>query len=115
MIIRSNETKNSAMTPCCDGIGATYFERFLDGDELPKNLNFVSRLKIEKGNSIGLHRHEGEVEFYYILKGEGLVQDDDFSTTVYEGDLTMTDNMHRHSIANQKDEVLEILAFIVKA
>ena len=114
MIIRSNETKNSSMTPCCDGVGETVFERFLDGDELPKNLNFVSRLKIEKGNSVGLHQHVGEIEFYYILNGEGLVQDDDLSTIVYKGDLTVTDSMHSHSISNQKNEVLEILAFIVK-
>lgn len=115
MIIRANETQNSSMTPCCDGTGETKFERFLDGDQLPANINLISKVKLEKGNSIGMHQHTGEIELYYILKGEGYVQDDESFHVIKAGDLMFTDNMHRHSIENRSDETLEFLALIVKA
>ena len=54
-----------------------------------------------------------EMEYYYILEGGGIVQDDDDIRITRHGDLLVTDHGHRHPIENKKDETLVFLAVVV--
>jgi len=70
------------------------------------------RFCLPKGSSIGMHQHENEVEYYYILSGQGVVTEDDVQTVVNPGDLIITGWGHSHSIRNEKDKNLEFVAVI---
>jgi mannose-6-phosphate isomerase-like protein (cupin superfamily) len=101
------------MECCCDGVGVTEFEHFLLGNDLPPHVNLSTIVRLAKGTGIGLHHHYDETEFYLILEGEGIVQDDDVITPILKGDFLLTEHGHRHSIANNQDTPLVFLATIV--
>ena len=72
-----------------------------------------SHIVVDPGCSIGDHPHHQETEFYYILRGEGLFNDNGTETVVRTGDLCATGGGERHGLKNQTDEPLEIIARIV--
>jgi mannose-6-phosphate isomerase-like protein (cupin superfamily) len=71
------------------------------------------KMVIEPGCSIGAHTHDTETEYYYILSGEGVFDDNGKITTVYPGDNTFTGGGEYHALANKTNEALVVLAVIV--
>ena len=62
---------------------------------------------------IGWHEHHGETEPYYVLKGEGDFIDSDRSVVhVTAGDVCLIEEGCGHSIENNSDAVLELMALI---
>ena len=43
--------------------------------DMPKNCRVFSIMTLKPGCGIGYHEHHGEMEFYHILEGEGIVDD----------------------------------------
>ena len=72
-----------------------------------------SQIDIEPGNSIGYHPHNNETEFYYIIKGEGLFNDNGTEIPVKVGDVCATGYGEFHSLKNTGTELLSIVALIV--
>ena len=60
----------------------------------------LSHSVIFPGSSIGVHTHKGDFETYYILKGEGVVNDNGVLTAVGPGDVVYTGSGESHSIEN---------------
>lgn len=71
-----------------------------------------SKLIIRKDCSIGYHEHVGEVEYYYILSGEGIVTEPEGDKKVKPGDVVITGWGAGHSIRNENIEDLVLIAFI---
>lgn len=71
-----------------------------------------NRLTIKQNCSIGYHDHNEEVEYYYILSGEGVVTEPDGEKTVKAGDLVITGWGAGHSIINNNKEDLVLIAVI---
>ena len=65
------------------------------------------------GCSIGDHPHVDETEFYYIIKGQGLFNDNGTPKAVTVGDICATGYGEVHGLENTGDEDLEIMALIV--
>lgn len=76
------------------------------------HLRLLAKFTLKKGCSIGEHSHTGEVEYYYILSGEGIVTEADGEKTVREGDVVITGWGQSHAIRNEKDEDLVFVAVI---
>ena len=55
-----------------------------------------------------------EMEYYYVLEGEGIVQDDDDIKIIKHGDLSATDHGHRHSIENKNEKIKIVNEFFEK-
>jgi len=72
-----------------------------------------SQIDIEPGCSIGYHPHNNETEFYYIIKGEGLFNDNGTEIPVKVGDFCATGYGEYHSLKNTGTELLSIVALIV--
>ena len=68
---------------------------------------------LKKGCGIGYHIHENESELFYILKGTATYDDNGNIVTVTEGDLCVTPPGTGHSIKNEGDEDVELIALIV--
>ena len=64
----------------------------LTPDEFRGKGRLLSHSVIFPGSSIGVHTHKGDFETYYILKGEGLVNDNGVVSPVGPGDVIYTGN-----------------------
>lgn len=95
------------------GVGSVTVTKLLQPDEMLGQGRMFSRFVVPPGSSIGLHRHDGEEEFYYLLAGRGVYQHDEQEIEVGPGDLVSVDNHHSHGLANTGDEPLEFIALVL--
>ena len=96
-----------------EGRGLTHLKDLTDKAGLYGHGRMFAHLTLEPGRSIGPHSHEHETEFFYILKGEGLFDDNGTKTTVRPGDVCATGGGASHSMENISDEPLEFIALIM--
>lgn len=94
-----------------DGI-VTIFHA-VDHEKLPPHFRLISPVMLEKGCGIGDHAHNGETEVFYVLKGEGVYDDNGIKRSFKTGDMSFTGNGEHHSIYNEKDEPLLLFAAII--
>lgn len=85
----------------------------LGGRELQKHCRILSEIVIPAGASIGPHQHSGETEYYIILEGNGLVDDNGTPTPVKPGDCVVTGGGAVHSIEATGGLPLRMIAMIV--
>jgi len=99
-----------------DGNGTVKITNFIaEPSELNEKGRMFSRITLNPGCSIGYHVHDKDAELFYILRGTGVYSDNGELRMVSAGDVTICRNGEGHSIANETDEVLELIAVIVYA
>lgn len=76
-------------------------------------LRTFSHAVLKKGEEVEFHIHEGECEFYYILSGKALYDDNGTLKQIQKGDVTYTPPGSGHGIKNTGDEDLEFIALII--
>jgi len=113
MIRRNNEMREEHIHRLKEGNGAIKLFHLLETEELSGKGRLCAKEIIESGNSVGYHKHDGDFELYYVLEGEGIVNDNGFETTVKKGDVVRTGKGEFHSIKNVSDKNLELLAIIL--
>lgn len=97
-----------------DGKGTVEIHHFLEKEELMGHGNMYARVILKPHSSIGWHQHVGNTEPYAIIKGEGTFIDNDGSkTTVCPGDVCLIEVGQCHSIENNTDEDMEMIALII--
>jgi quercetin dioxygenase-like cupin family protein len=69
---------------------------------------------LEKDCGIGPHEHTGETEIYYVLEGEGVLDDDGQLKPFAKGDSNICGGGATHAVTNTKDEPMRIIAVIIK-
>lgn len=74
----------------------------------------IGFMRLEPGDSIGVHTHTDNEDAYIILKGKGLFTDGTEESEVHEGDITIARRGDTHSLANIGDEPLLFLDVIAK-
>ena len=84
------------------------------GEQLPASCRLFSRIELPAGASIGLHRHEGEAEMFYVPSGHPTLTDDGAEYTAQPGDCIVTRSGHSHAVRNNGGEPVELLACIAK-
>ena len=72
----------------------------------------IMRGRLTPGSTIGLHTHEGDSEMIFILSGAGKVLCDGEYEPLSAGSVHYCPKGHAHSLINDGDEDLEILAMI---
>jgi len=95
------------------GEGVIKIEHLHTPDELYEKGRLYAKVSLEPGFSIGRHVHEGEMESFYILTGEGEVDDNGEVSKVYAGDSILTRSGEEHSISNIGSGMLEMIALIL--
>lgn len=112
MVIHRKEMKTEDKERLRNGEGTTRFTYLLDSAS-QKNAKMFAELTLEPGSSIGYHKHESETEYYFILSGTGIVNDDGKEVGVNAGDSVVTGNGASHSIKNTGSVPLIFHAVIV--
>ena len=109
MVRRSEDCK--VIVPAT-GIGSVNIHELATGEEMYGKSRLFARVVVAPGSSLTLHAHNGESEFYHIIKGTALFNDNGTETVVNVGDTTITTDGESHSIANIGEEDLEFIALI---
>ena len=111
MVIKAKDMEIQHVTGLRGGDG-TLEKRIIAPADANVHQRLLGRFTVPKGCSIGPHPHEGEVEYYYILSGEGIVTEDGVESVVKAGDVSITGWGRVHTIRNEKDEDLVFVALI---
>lgn len=97
-----------------NGKGILKFKDLATQESMYNHVKIFSTITLEPGQSIGYHCHDQETEWYYVIRGEGLFNDNNVKKIqVHPGDVCATGNGESHSIENNGTETLELVALIV--
>ncbi len=113
MIRRADEMFKEIKEQMRGGSGAVEITHLFKEDELTGKARLVAKITINPGCSIGLHEHTNEEEIFYIIKGKGKINDNGTIKEVSVGDSILTGGGAAHSVENNGDEPLEMLAVIL--
>ncbi len=95
------------------GDGVVKLFHALPEGQLPPHIRLLSPIVLEKGCGIGDHAHNGETEVFYVVRGEGVYNDNGSVRAFREGDMSFTGSGAHHSVYNEKDDPLVLLAAII--
>jgi len=96
------------------GAGVTEITHMFRKEDLPVLSRLFAVIALEPGASIGLHRHVGEDEVYYVIRGEGTLVDGGVRSCLSPGDAHLVKSGETHGIENAGNERLEFVAVIVR-
>lgn len=97
-----------------NGNGETEVHKILNNpEELYGKGRMFGRMILAPGNSIGEHRHAGDNEIFYFLKGSGTYNDNGDLVRVFPGDTVICNDGEIHSLVNDGNEPLELIALIL--
>jgi len=113
MVIKIEDMKSEQRERMRGGEGTVGLLSIVPADDLPAKARLFSVVTLQKGCSIGSHIHENETEIFYILEGEGMLNDNGVNKTLRAGDCNVCPSGHSHAIANEKEEPLKFIAAIV--
>ena len=101
-----------------DNINETVLERFKGGEGtfIPRMFSDdnckIMRARLLPHSHLGLHTHEGNSEVLFVLSGTGKVLYDGEYLPLQPGDCHYCPMGHEHSLINDTDEELVILAVV---
>ena len=113
MIKRASELTTEVFQNRLGGKGEVKVTKIIENEQFQGKGRLFAINTIEPGSSLGWHQHNGDVEAYYILSGEGTVDDNGTKVTVYPGDMIYTNNGESHSIENTGTTTLQFVALIL--
>ncbi|MCR5097173.1 MAG: cupin domain-containing protein [Erysipelotrichaceae bacterium] len=113
MIRRKAECTTEIREHMRGGDGEALITNLFEKSELMGRSRMLGTLTLKPGCSVGFHPHENEQEYFYVLKGTPIYQDDDKEVQLYEGDVTICEDGHSHGIANRSEEPVVVLACIL--
>ena len=113
MIKRAEELQREVRKEMLGGQGDVTLVHLLQGEEFQGKGRLFSHNIIKPGCSVGFHQHNGDVEAYYVLKGQGIFDDNGAKSTVQAGDLLFTKDGEAHSLINEGPETLEVIALVL--
>ncbi len=113
MLMRESEHRKDVRPHAHDGDGEVVLYHLAESEQTYGHCRLIVKTVIEPGSSMGYHVHNGEMEFFYVLKGTLLIDDNGKETMVYPGDSFVTSEGEGHSIRAVGDETAEYLAIVV--
>jgi len=115
LLIRSGDMHHGPLDACHGGEGALDFTCVLDRNTAGNpNVNFLHHDILAPGVSIGIHTHEDDTEYYYVVDGCGTMTLDGEEHRVGPGDITAVLPGGSHGLVNDSDSPLRILVLSVR-
>ncbi len=113
MIRKANEMNKDVMHQMRGGEGNVEITHMFKKEELKGKARLCAKIKVNPGSSIGLHEHVDEEEIFYIIRGKGIFDDNGVETDLSVGDAIITGDGAAHSVKNNGQEPLEMVAVIL--
>mgnify|MGYP000862252227 CR=1 FL=1 len=108
MIIKFDNLDKNKVLNMRNGEGFVYIQKHNSDGKM------IAKITIPPLSSIGYHTHTDDDEVVYVLKGTGTCIMGNERVTLVAGDINYTPKNNSHSIINDSDKDLEILAVITK-
>lgn len=105
-LVRYNRKKD-------DAAEAVKITEFMTAEESEGHGRLFAKVEIPAGDGIACHEHHGEFEVYYILEGNGVINDNGEEKGVHAGDMHKCQDGCSHSIKNTGSSPLVMLAMIL--
>ncbi len=115
MIKKTNDFNTELRENMRGGDGTVEVTNFVTAEELNNKGRLFGKIVLKPGCGIGFHIHENDSELFYIMKGTAVYDDNGTKVTVNAGDVTVTPAGTGHSIKNENEEDVELIALIVYA
>lgn len=113
-MIRRKEERVFETKQMFGGQGQALMGKILNSpEEMYEKGRVFSHIILEKGCEVGWHVHQGDGETYYILKGRGEYNDNGEIISLNAGDVAFVDEGQGHSLKNNDDEPLEMIALVL--
>lgn len=113
MIIRQEEQRTETREKMRSGNLTVGIRHFLEQDQSAGAGRMFAVATIPPGGSIGPHKHEGDFEVYYILRGAAHVTDNGEPGVLHPGDCMLCRDGDSHSIENRGAGDLEFVALVL--
>lgn len=113
MIKKACDIRHNDEVELRGGRGTLEIVNFLEKEESGGVGRLFAVSIIPPGCSIGTHRHEGDFEVYYMLKGRAHVVDNGVPGVLEPGDCMVCRDGDTHSIENRGDVTVEYIALIL--
>ena len=95
------------------GPGAIHFTKIVNEHGLADKGRLFNIGTLKPGCAVGNHKHNGEMEIYYILEGEGMYNDNGVEAPVKAGDVTVCNDGESHGLLNTGKTDLKMVALIL--
>lgn len=115
MIKKTNDFNTELREHMRGGDGAVTVTSFVTPEELNNKGRLFGKLILKPGCGIGYHIHEADSELFYVIKGTASYDDNGTKTVLCAGDVAITPAGNGHSVKNESDEDVELIALIVYA
>ncbi|MCL1836220.1 MAG: cupin domain-containing protein [Treponema sp.] len=112
MVIERKDMKAEVRERLRGGEGNTEILHLVNCEK-EKNIRMLAEMTLQPGCSIGTHNHDSETEYYIILSGSGIINDNGADAPVKTGDVVITGGGSSHSLCNTGDVPLVLHAVIV--
>jgi len=116
MNYRSEDLNKKEMPNMQGGTGIV--ERFNAIPYTDAPLKRMSRLVFKPGVTVGMHSHKNEIEIFYVIDGEIIVNvEGEEDAILKKGDTHVYDytDERKHSVRNDGSETAEYLAITIKS
>lgn len=95
------------------GKGVRVVKHILTEKEMNGKCRMYAEVTLAPGCALGYHMHEHESETYYIIKGQGMYNDNGTLRPVEAGEHTFTPDGCGHGLENTGDTDLVFMALII--
>lgn len=96
-----------------NGKGMAKMKVLATPEELYHHGRLFNHITLNPGCSVGYHNHVDETEWYYMIKGEAVFNDNGKEVLLRAGDVGATGYGEYHSIENRTGEPIEFIALII--
>lgn len=111
-MIKKINKKNVIKNPH-QGKGVIEIYEILSQEDMGGSVKVFSKVVMKSNSVIGYHKHTGESEAYYILKGSGIFIDEkEKKRYVKAGDVCLIKSGESHGMKNDNDKDMEIIALV---
>ena len=102
--------KRNLLPNCHGGKGNIDWTEVLVGnDSKSGKIRFIHDDILPPGTSVGVHKHESDEEYYYVLSGKGVMTLDGEQYEVRAGDVTAVFPNGTHGLENRSADDLRVL------
>lgn len=113
MIRKDNQFKTELRENMRGGDGVVTVTNFVSPEELNGKGRLFGKIILKPGCGIGYHIHENDSELFYIISGTAIYNDNGKETVINAGAVAVTPAGTGHSIKNESNEDVELIALIV--
>lgn len=114
LIKKNKKMRNRPLKNCHNGKGTIQWKEIITQKETPtKKIRLIHEDIIPPNTSIGIHKHEKDEEYYYILSGKGVMTLDNKEYIIEKGDLTGVYPGSSHGLENPYNNNIRLLVISI--